>query len=202
MTRHRIRNLALLLVSLLCLAFTGGVVATLIFKPEAFDSAIGGPFALEDAEGQRVTEARYRGRYMMLYFGYTYCPDVCPTRLQEMTLALEALGARAPELAARITPVFITVDPRRDTAEALRAYAAHFHPRLEALRGSEAEVAEVIRSFQGYVNYVPQADGQDYLVDHTAYVYLMGPDGAYVTHFTAFDDETEMTERLARLAEN
>ena len=90
----------------------------------------------------------------------------------------------------------------RDTAEALRAYAAHFHPRLEALRGSEAEVAEVIRSFQGYVNYVPQADGQDYLVDHTAYVYLMGPDGAYVTHFTAFDDETEMTERLARLAEN
>lgn len=201
MIRHRLRNLALVLVSLLCLAFTGGVVATLIVKPEAFRSAIGGPFALEDTEGRRITEADYRGRFMMLYFGYTYCPDVCPTRLQEMTLALEALEAQAPELAARITPVLVTVDPRRDTREALRAYAAHFHPRLEALRGSEAEVAEVVRSFQGYVNYVSQADGADYLVDHTAYVYLMGPDGAYLTHFTAFDDETEMTARLARLTD-
>ena len=173
----------------------------LILDPGAFRSAIGGPFALENTEGQRVTEARYRGRFMMIYFGYTHCPDICPTRLQEMTLALEALEAEAPELAARITPVFITVDPRRDTAEALRSYAAHFHPRMEALRGSEAEVAEVIRSFQGYVNYVPQADGTDYLVDHTAYVYLMDPEGAYVTHFTAFDDETEMTARLARLAD-
>ena len=181
-------------------------MATLILKPEAFRNTIGGPFALQNPAGQRVTEASYRGRFMMIYFGYTYCPDVCPTRLQEMTLALEALEAQAPELAARITPVFITVDPRRDTPEALRAYAAHFHPRLEALRGSEAEVAAVIRSFQGYVNYVPQAEGEaegaDFLVDHTAYVYLMGPDGAYVTHFTAFDDETEMAARLARLVED
>ena len=200
MIRHRLRNLALVLVSLLCLAFTGGVVATLIVKPEAFRSAIGGPFALEDIEGRRITEADYRGRFMMLYFGYTYCPDVCPTRLQEMTLALEALEAEAPELAARITPVFVTVDPRRDTREALRAYAAHFHPRLEALRGSEAEVAALLESYQGYVNYVPSEDGSDYVVDHTAYIYLMDPEGRYATHFTSFDDIEEIVARLSQLA--
>ncbi len=197
---HRTRNLLLGLASLLCLGFAGWVGYSLLVHPERFSAAIGGPFTLTDTRGESVSDESFRGRFMLIYFGYTYCPDICPTRLQEMTLALETLETSRPQVAARITPIFITVDPRRDTRQALAAYVGHFHPRLEGLRGSEAEVAALLESYQGYVNYVPSEDGTDYVVDHTAYIYLMDPEGRYATHFTSFDDIEEIVARLSQLA--
>ncbi len=199
MLRQRVKDFGLGLTALLCFGFTGWVAYILIAVPESVQAEIGGPFALEDSAGQEVTSAAYLGRYLLVYFGYTYCPDVCPTRLQEVSLALEDLEARAPALAAEVVPVFVTVDPKRDTAAVLSAYRAHFHPRLVALRGSEAEVIDLVRAYQGYVRYVPTDDGADYLVDHPAYVYLVGPDGAYLMHFTTFQGREDMVERLLRL---
>lgn len=199
MPRHKVRNLILASIALLCLGFTGAAVYSLIFVPESLQVEIGGPFALQDTEGREVTEASFLGRHLLIYFGYTYCPDVCPTRLQEMSVALDELETRDPALAAAVVPLFVTVDPKRDTAAALKAYAAHFHPRLQALRGSEAEVIDLVGSYQGYVKYMPAEDGADYLIDHPAYVYLVGPDGRYVTHFTTFQGPEDMVERLLRL---
>ncbi len=200
MSWHKVRNLILASVALLCLGFTGAVVYSLIYLPESLQAEIGGPFALKDTNGREVTDASFLGHHLLIYFGYTYCPDVCPTRLQEMTVALDELESRDPDLAAEIVPLFVTVDPKRDTAAALKAYAAHFHPRLQALRGSEAEVVDLVGSYQGYVKYLSAEDGADYLVDHPAYVYLVGPEGRYLTHFTTFQGPEEMVERLLRLA--
>ncbi len=199
MPRHQLRNLVMALTALLCLGFTGAVAYILIFVPDSVQVEIGGPFALEDSDGREVTSDDFLGRYLLIYFGYTYCPDVCPTRLQEMSLALDDLEVREPVLAAAIIPVFVTVDPKRDTAAVLKSYSAHFHPRLEALSGSEAEVIDLVRAYQGYVRYVPAKDGEDYLVDHPAYVYLVGPDGKYLTHFTTFQGREAMVDRLLRL---
>ncbi len=199
MPRHKLRNLVMALTALLCLGFTGVVAYILITVPESVQAEIGGPFALEDSAGRVVTSDDFLGRYLLMYFGYTYCPDVCPTRLQEMSLALDDLEVREPEFAAEVIPVFVSVDPKRDTAAVLKSYSAHFHPRFEALRGSEAEVFDLVRAYQGYVRYVPGKDGEDYLVDHPAYVYLVGPDGKYLTHFTTFQGREDMVERLLRL---
>lgn len=199
MPRHQLRNLLLGLVSAVCLGFTGLVAYSLVTEPELFRPPIGGPFALTDVDGERITDADFAGRYRLIYFGYTHCPDVCPTELIEMTHALDAFARQAPDAAARVTPIFITVDPGRDTPAALRAYMTHFHPRFVALSGSEAETAAVAERFRVTYRKIPGEDGQDYLLDHTAYVFLMGPEGRYVTHFAARDDSAAMAQRMAGL---
>ena len=201
MPRYQLRNLLLGLLSAVCLGFTGVVAFVLITQPTLFQPPIGGPFALADLDGKRVTEADFAGRYRLIYFGYTYCPDVCPTELIEMTHALEAFEQQTPEAADQVTPIFITVDPGRDTPAALRAYMAHFHPRFVALSGSEEEIAAAAQEFRVTYRKIPGEDGQDYLLDHTAYVFLMGPDGRYLTHFTAQEDTAAMTRQLARLVQ-
>jgi len=141
-------------------------------------AAIGGPFKLTDQNGQLRTDADFRGQYMLVFFGYTNCPDVCPTTLQMLTDAVTSLGAKA----AKVTPIFITVDPERDTAKALKDYAANFTPRLVTLTGSAADIAAVAKEYRVY--YAKAGEGPNYAMDHTALIYLMGPDGAYVTHYT------------------
>ncbi|MBL8590160.1 MAG: SCO family protein [Methylobacteriaceae bacterium] len=137
----------------------------------------GGPFALTTHDGRRVTEADFRGRFLLIFFGYTRCPDVCPTGLATMAAALDALGPRAE----RLQPVFVTLDPARDTPPALADYVASFHPRLIGLTGSESEIAAVARAFRVHrVKYQPAAGG-DYAVDHGSLTYLMGPDGGFLT---------------------
>lgn len=137
----------------------------------------GGPFALTTHDGRRVTGADFRGWFLLLFFGYTRCPDVCPTGLATMAAALESLGAAAD----RVQPVFITVDPASDTPQALADYVASFHPRLIGLTGSEGEIAAVTRAFRVHrVKYQPAAGG-DYAVDHGSLTYLMGPDGGFLT---------------------
>ena len=112
---------------------------------------------------------------MLIYFGYTYCPDVCPTELQTMSSALDELGDRA----ASLVPVFITVDPERDTPSALADYVKLFDDRLVGLTGSPAEIAAVARLFRVYYGKVPQKGGDGYLMDHSSFLYLVGPDGEF-----------------------
>lgn len=145
-------------------------------------TAIGGPFTLVDHAGRTVTERDYAGRFLLVHFGYTYCPNLCPTALTMMTQAIDLLGSDG----APVTPLFITVDPARDTVEQLRMYVGHFHPRLVGLTGTPEQVAAAARAYQVHFAPVARNDGddEDYLVDHTAIIYLMGRDGRFRAHFT------------------
>ncbi len=198
-----LRNLLLAVISLVSLGLTGVVAYTLLFDPAPIDVPIGGPFELTDHQGKTITDATFRGRYMLIYFGYTYCPDVCPTKLAEMTNALDAFAQQAPARAGKIVPIFISVDPDRDTSDVLRDYRKHFHPRLVALTGSESQLRAITKAYRAYFSKVYPDEktraAKEYLMDHTSYVYLMGPDGRYVTHFTAASTADGMTERFARV---
>lgn len=157
---------------------------------------IGGPFELVDQEGHTVTEADFAGQYTLVYFGFTYCPDICPTALWEMTQALDMLAEEDPAKAEKVTPVFITVDPERDDVEAMKAYAEHFHPRLVALTGTPDRIAEAAREYRVYYKKVEDASASTYLMDHSGFIYLMGPDGEFLTSFT---HRTKPEELLATL---
>ena len=142
---------------------------------------IGGPFTLVDQNGKTRTDAEFRGKYMLVYFGYTYCPDFCPTELNTITDAMGLLGAAA----AKVQPIFITIDPARDTVQQMKLYAQSFDPRLIALTGTPEQIAVVAKGYRVYYAKAPGAEskGGDYLMDHSTFIYLMGPDGAYLTHF-------------------
>lgn len=155
---------------------------------------IGGPFYLIDHTGKRVTEKDFEGRLMLIFFGYTYCPDVCPTELLVMTTALELLGARAD----KVTPIFITVDPKRDTAEQLASYISNFHERFVGLTGSHEEIRAAAKAYRIYYAKA-KGDGSsdDYLMNHSSIVYLMNAKGKYVTHFSYGTSPEKMAEKIA-----
>lgn len=163
-------------------------------QTSAGEALIGGPFTLTDQHGKRVTEQDFAGRFMLIYFGYTFCPDVCPTSLTVMAAAIDKLPK---EQAAQVVPIFVTVDPARDTVVQLAAYAPLFHPRLVALTGSEDEVREAARAYRVYY-HTPDEEGDAYLVDHSTFVYLMGPDGGYRTHFGIDASPEAMAEAMAK----
>ncbi|MEA2880528.1 MAG: hypothetical protein QOF14_5724 [Hyphomicrobiales bacterium] len=140
---------------------------------------IGGPFALTDQNGLRRTDADFRGKLMLVYFGFTYCPDICPTDLQAIGLALDQLGAAGDA----VQPVFITVDPERDTPHVLADYVPMFHPRLIGLSGDAAAIRKAARVYRVYYARVPTRDGSDYTVDHSAFIYLMDREGQYLGFF-------------------
>ncbi len=139
---------------------------------------IGGPFALTDHTGAPRTDADFRGKLLLVYFGFTYCPDICPTDLQTMGLALDRLG----EAADRVQPLFVTLDPERDTSEHLARYLSSFHPRLLGLTGTPAAVHAAAEAYRVYYAKVSTKDG-DYTVDHSGFIYLMGADGRYIGFF-------------------
>ena len=136
---------------------------------------VGGPFTLTDSGGRPVTEATYRGRWMLVYLGYTFCPDVCPTELQAIANALDLLGAEA----AKVVPIFITIDPARDTVTALAEYVKLFDPRLVGLTGTEAQISTAARAYRVYHAKAVTKDSTTYLMDHSSFIYLMGPDGGF-----------------------
>jgi len=143
-------------------------------------AAIGGPFELVDQTGRIRTQADLRGKFVLIYFGYTFCPDACPTALVAMAEALDQIGP----LAARVQPVFVTVDPERDTVAQMAAYVAAVDDRLWGLTGSAAQVAQAAKAYRVFFRKATPQGGGEYLVDHTSLVYLMGPDGMYRAHFT------------------
>jgi protein SCO1 len=151
---------------------------------------IGGPFSLVDTNGKRVSDTDFRGRYMLVFFGYTYCPDICPAGLQVITAALDQLGA----VGEHITPVFVTIDPTRDTPEKLSAYLKSFHPRFVGLTGSPEEIAAAVKAYRVYAKKVPdERNPADYTMDHTSIVYLMNPAGNMV----AFAPDATKADALA-----
>lgn len=155
---------------------------------------IGGPFSLVDHRGRPATDRDFRGRFMLVYFGYTYCPDVCPTALQVMTSALDRLPKPQQE---RIVPILVTVDPERDTPAQLAAYVENFHPATVGLTGPPERVAAAARAYRVYhAKARDGAAGDDYLVDHSSIVFLMDPDGRYVTHFTHATPPEKMAAAL------
>lgn len=156
-------------------------------------AAIGGPFTLVDQNGDTVTEKDFAGKLMLVYFGYTFCPDVCPTTLSTMSQALALLGDESED----VVPVLITVDPERDTPEQLRMYASYFHPRLVALTGSKEQIAEAAKAYRVYYAKVQEDEsGETYLMDHSAIAYLMGRDGQYVRHFSHGTSPQDMAQGL------
>ncbi len=140
---------------------------------------IGGSFTLTDQNGVVRHDTDFRGELMLVYFGYTYCPDACPTALQTMTNALDALGDKSKE----VQPIFITVDPERDTVAQMKLYASNFHPRLLALTGTVEQTTAAARAYRVYFQKVKQSGQDDYLVDHSSFIFLMGRDGRYLAHF-------------------
>ncbi len=142
---------------------------------------IGGPFTLVDQDGRTVTEAAFKGKPTLIYFGFTFCPDVCPTSLLLMETALEKLG---PDAANKVNLVFITVDAERDTPELLKGYVTNFGPTFIGLTGTPDQVAAAARAYRVYYQKVPGKDGGPYLMDHSSIVYLLDRNGRFVTHFT------------------
>lgn len=154
---------------------------------------IGGPYELVDHRGQVVRSSDFQGKFQLIYFGYAYCPDVCPTELAGMAQALDALGDKAE----RVQPLFITVDPERDTPEFLAGYVPHFHPRLIGLTGSPEQIAAVAKAYRVYYAKVRTEQQTDYLMDHTSFIYLMGPDGTFLTMFRYGMAPAAMAEAVA-----
>ena len=159
-------------------------------------SLVGGPFTLENGSGQQVTDRNFRGKYMLVYFGYTFCPDVCPTTLSEVADAMDNLGGKAD----RLQPIFISVDPKRDTPDVVKHYAAAFGPRLIGLTGTPEQIAAVAKEYRVY--YAEHRTGpgpNDYSMDHSSVLYLMGPDGKFVAPIRSDENSTEMAADLNRL---
>jgi protein SCO1/2 len=152
------------------------------------------PFVLTDQHGRRVGPRDWRGRAVLLYFGYLYCPDVCPTDLRAIGDAIDALGAEG----AKVQPVFVTLDPARDTADLAGRYATAFHPSFAALRGSEAETRELAAAYKVYFEKVPLAGG-GYTIDHTAFTYVLDTEGRYVGYFPRGTSGTRMAALVRTL---
>lgn len=143
-------------------------------------ATVGGPFAMADHNGRPVTEKTFAGRWMLIYFGYTYCPDVCPTALGVMSVALDGLS---PAERAKLAPIFITVDPDRDRPEVLKDYVTAFAPDMLGLVGSAEQTDAAKKAFKVYAEKAKGGDQENYTVDHSSILYLMGPDGKFVQHF-------------------
>ncbi len=187
--------------------------------PDPLAKQFGGPFALTSHDGRKLSDTDFRGQFMLIYFGYTTCPDICPVDLAQQATALDLLGADADN----IQPLFVTVDPKRDTPERITEFIASFHPRLIGLTGSETEIAAIARAYKihrrkllqradaheghgahdahkSHADHARHADhsdkdSEDYLVDHGSLTFLMGPDGA----FRALLPRTFAPERMAEI---
>ena len=177
-----------LVVGLLVLFWAMGGVSKV-----AQPAAIGGPFQLTDQNGKAVTDKDLKGKPTLIFFGYTHCPDVCPTSLFEISEVLRAMGKDAD----KVNAVFISVDPERDTPATMKDYLSSFDPHLEGLSGDPAETAKVITSYRVYAKKVPMKDG-DYTMDHTALIYLMDRDARFVSPFNLKRTPEEAATELKR----
>ncbi|MCU6454227.1 SCO family protein [Sphingomonas sp. A2-49] len=145
--------------------------------PPLAGATIGGPFALVDQDARPVTDRTFAGKYRIMYFGYTFCPDVCPTDAAAIGKGLAILDRSDPALARRIVPVFVSVDPERDTPAVLKSFVANFHPRMVGLTGTPAQIAAVAKAYAVFAGKGDRQPGGGYLVNHSRTTYLMDPDG-------------------------
>lgn len=176
-------------------AFAGSQQAT-DSAPPPLSSLFGGPFSLIDHTGTRRSDGDFRGKFMLIYFGYTFCPTICPANLQHMADAQDRLGGEADN----IVPIFVSIDPKRDTPEVLRDYVANFGDGFVGLTGSEAQIRAVAKSYRVHRRKVVEAGAaaEDYLVDHASITYLMGPDGKFRTLFPHDTPGKAIAERISK----
>ena len=159
------------------------------------EANIGGPFTLTNHKGDTVTDESFRGKYMLVFFGYGYCPDICPTELASIAATLDVMGPQAEE----VTPLFITIDPERDTPEFLADFVVNFHPRMIGLTGAPEAIGSVAKSYKVFYAKSRQSAGPDYLMDHSSFIYLMGPDGKFITMFRPQTDPKKMAETIDKV---
>ncbi|MFO6447986.1 SCO family protein [Erythrobacter sp. NE805] len=192
--------LALAIAGALALAGCGGAApgADAAQEPPLAGAAIGGDFTLVNSKGETVRWGDFAGRYRVVYFGYTFCPDVCPTDVQRIAQGLKKLKAEDPAKAAKIVPIFISVDPERDTPQVVGAFAAAFSPDMVGLTGTREQVDAAAKAFAVAHGKGETQPGGGYLVDHTRIVYLFGPDGAPIATLPADRGAEAVAAELAR----
>ena len=204
MTRARVVRIAIACAFALVLAAgiswyqnrDDGMPAIAMVGANSFAS-LGGPFTLTDHTGATVTDETYHGRYLLVYFGFTYCPDVCPTELARIVRAIDLMPQ---DVADTVTPVLVTVDPERDSPEALAQYVALFDPRLVGLTGTEDQIAAIADDYNVYYARVEDDDDPDfYLVDHSSFTYLVGPDGRVRNVLTPRQSVEEIADGVAQV---
>jgi len=178
------------------------IVALMLATPASADSKVttGGRFILKSHTGKIVTDQDFAGKFMLVYFGYTYCPDICPTSLQTMTMALESIGDKAKHF----QPLFISVDPERDTPKVLAEYVSSFYPGMIGLTGSKVTIDSVTKKYRVRFSKVAEKNtpDEDYTVDHTSAVFLMGFDGRYLSRFGYNTTAQQMADKLKKFADN
>ena len=191
----RLSTLGLLILS--TIVFTSALVSSdLLGRSATSDVTIGGPFTLSAPDGKTVTDQTYRGKWLLVYFGYTFCPNSCPTTLLEIATALKQLGPDA----ARVQPLFITVDPQRDTPEVMQQYTQSFDPRIIGLTGTSEEIAAVAQEYGAYyVRHRTSPGGNDYVMDHSTYLYVLNPEGKYVRAFDSGTSADRISDELRKL---
>jgi cytochrome oxidase Cu insertion factor (SCO1/SenC/PrrC family) len=188
-----------LVVAILLLALAAGLGfyawnAKWIEKTVSGVALIGGPFDMVNQNGTRVTEKDFAGKPTLIFFGYTYCPDVCPTELQIISAALEQLGDQAKD----VQPIFVSINPERDTAPVLKSYLESFGPRWTGLTGTPEQVRGITRAWHVfYEKRDNKASPQDYLMDHSSFIFLMGPDGKFLKHFNYTTDVKAFGQALS-----
>ncbi len=166
-------------------------------KPAAATaSTVGGAFALTDQNGKAVTDKTYDGKYRLVYFGFTSCPDICPGDLRRMA---DALGIAGDKVAGGVTPLFITVDPERDRPDVMKAYTGQFDPRIIGLTGTPEQIAAVQSGYKVYAAKVENKNPNDVTFDHSAYMYLMGPQGEFIDIFGHDEKASEIAAKLKKL---
>lgn len=159
---------------------------------------IGGPFTLMSHQGDKVTDETYRGRFLFVYFGYGYCPDICPTELANMAATLDHMGAAAE----KVQPLFITVDPARDSPEFLAEYVAQFHPAMVGLTGTEQQIADIAKQYRVFYRKAEDEGSSEYLMDHSNFIYLMGPDGEFLSMFRGGTNPGAIAKTITKYVEN
>ncbi|WP_342640703.1 SCO family protein [Rhodoligotrophos ferricapiens] len=195
---NRQNTILLLAIAVIIIAGTGLAVPWLLSgaQPTSQSSGtalVGGPFELTDQNGKRVTDRDFRGKFMLVYFGYTFCPDVCPTELQSMTAAVSELG----EDAKRVQPIFITIDPERDTVEQMRTYVSNFGAGLIGLTGSTEDIVKAAQAYRIYFAKVKdESSSAEYLMDHTSLVFLMDEKGQFRRVFSYGTDAEMMAKGI------
>ena len=195
------RKLSVIIVALMVAVFLFGAWLNLRVPTPPENAAvggmvvnvsIGGPFKLTDHTGAQMTDEALRGNYALIYFGYTFCPDVCPTELGKIAVAIDELGADG----ARVTPIMITIDPERDTPQVLAEYVSLFHDRLIGLTGGKAEIKEIAQKYRVFYRRFEDPNFTFYLLDHTSFVYLIGPKGSVLSMFRYGTPPKEMADAI------
>jgi len=158
------------------------------------DTPFAGPYLLTDHTGKPATDQSWPGKYKLIYFGFTYCPAICPTELQKITYALNAMGSKADI----IQPIFITVDPERDTPQKMKDYVAMFHPRLVGLTGTREQVDAALKTFKIYAAKRQDPGASDYTMDHSAFTYFIAPDDRLLTVFKTSDSGDDMIKTMSQ----